>query len=703
MKYDFTEFIGYNDEQIEEKANEILSVMTIKEKVKQMAGDMALLQIGKLFRLSISGFIKHKNPIVYNPRPIPAGKIRRLGIPAVKFSDGPRGVVMNHSTCFPVASGRGAAWDVDLEERVGEAIAIEARTLGANYFAGICINLLRHPAWGRAQESYGEDPYFLGEMGAALTRAVQKHKVMACPKHYAFNSMENARFNVNVTADERTLREVYIPHFKRCIEEGAASIMTAYNKYDDVYCGHNSYLQREILKKEWGFKGFTISDFIWGIRDGKDAVNGGMDIEMPMASHMSPGKLLKLLKKGDISEEEINEASLRILRQKIRFARKKEKHLYNKKKIVCEEHIQLALEAARKSMVLLKNEENILPLKKEEINKIAVIGILANTANTGDHGSSQVYPPYVITPLEGIKNKAGNSIEVIYNDGKNLDSVKELVKSVDKVVIVVGYTHSEEGEYMLNLGSNPIGGDRDSLRLTPLDIELISEISKINKESIVFLEGSASIITESWNDKIPAIVMAWYPGMEGGNAMAELIFGDINPSGKVHCTFPKSEEQLPFFDKNAEKIEYGYYHGYFLADKEGYEPDFPFGFGLSYTTFAYDNLNLDKSSIDKNGSVNISVDVKNTGKIEGDEIVQMYVGYKNSAVERHVKDLKGFGKLHSIKPGETKTLTLELRAKDLAYYNVEAKEWQVEAIEYVIYVGSSSKKEDLLTINLNIE
>jgi beta-glucosidase len=676
-KINWDELKGLNDEEIEKKAQEILSIMTLQEKVWQMVGDMP-------------GMSR------YNKVPIPAGVDDNLGIPGILFADGPRGVVVGNSTCFPVSMARGATWDIDLEERIGNAIGIEAKAQGANYFGGVCINLLRHPAWGRAQETFGEDTYHLGAFGVALMKGVQKH-IMACAKHYACNSMENMRFQVDVNVDERTLREVYLWHFKKCVEAGVTSIMNAYNKVNGMYCGHNPHLLREILKGDWNFNGFVITDFVLGIYDGRKALNAGVDIEMPIAKCMRPRRLIRFLEKGEITIEQINEAVLRILRLKLKFAHKGDPEVYNKEKICCDEHIQLALEAARKSIVLLKNKENILPLNRKTIKKIAIIGKLASTPNLGDYGSSRVYPPYVITPLEGIRKCAGNDIEVIYNEGTNLEEAEKLASQSDAVIIVGGYTHDDEGEYVV-----PEGGDRDSLRLHEEDEELISKITSVNKKCIVIMEGGSAIITEAWKDKVAAILMAWYPGMEGGTAMGDILFGNFNPCAKIPVVFPKSEDQLPFFDKHAESIEYGYYHGYKLMDKNEDEPAFPFGFGLSYTTYSYNNLRLNKEEMTIDGEIEINLDIANTGNMAGEEIAQLYIGYKNPSVDRPVKDLKGFGKV-SLEPGETKTLTMKLKAKDLAYYDVNSKSWIVEKIEYIIYVGPSLRKEDLLIGNFKIK
>lgn len=674
--------------QVEAKAKNLLAQMSREEKIHQMSGDTPLLR----------GFIELL--LAYNKRPLPAGENLRLSIPGIRFSDGPRGVVMFHSTCFPVAMARGASWDTDLEQRVGDAIGVEARSQGANFFGGICINVLRHPAWGRAQETYGEDPYHLGEMGAALVRGIQRH-IMACIKHFAANSIENMRFRVDVHMNERTLREIYLPHFKRCIDEGAASVMSAYNKVNGHYCGHNYQLLRDILKREWGFGGFVVSDFVFGIRNGK-AVNAGLDIEMPLTIHYGK-RLIKLVRRGEVSEDVIDEAVFRILRQKVRFAQVGEPERYGPQAVLGPQHKALAREAAQKSIVLLKNErvgdrhDRILPIDTAQGRTIAVIGKLANTPNIGDKGSSMVRPPYVITPLAGIRAAAPRDYDIAYRDGKNIGKAIDIARKADIAVVIVGYTHRDEGEHM------PFskGGDRNSLTLGPHDEKLIARIAATNPKTVVILMGGSAIITEKWRESVPAILMAWYPGMEGGNAIADILFGKVNPCAKLPCVFPKSESQLPFFSKRARSIEYSYFHGYRLMDREGYEPAFPFGFGLSYTAYSYTNLQLDPQEIGTEETLNVSVDIANTGTVAGEEVVQLYVGYIDSRVERPPKELKGFSKVH-LAPGETKRVEFTLQAKHLAYYGEQRRSWIVEPITYTIHVGPSSCGEDLLSAQFKV-
>lgn len=663
--------------ELERLIADVVSGMTLDEKIGQMSGSSSL---AKLLVMAVR----------YGWRTFDSGENRRLGIPAIAFTDGPRGVCLNRSTCFPVEMARGATWDPELQGRVGNVIGIEARSQGANFYGGVCINVLRHPGWGRAQETYGEDPHHLGIMGVAMVQGVQRH-LMACVKHFACNSIEESRFFVDVLIDERTLREVYLPHFRKCVDAGVASVMSAYNKVNGTYCGHNVHLLREILKEEWGFDGFVVSDFVYGVRDGRAGVTGGLDVEMPKKWRLGRGFKRAVLR-GEVPVEVIDGAVRRILRQKAAFATVGENGAYGKDRVACREHTELALEVARKSVVLLKNDNGTLPFRGEGVSKIAVIGALADRENIGDRGSSRVWPPFVVTPLEGIRNRAGGSVEVEYQGGEDLSLARRAAREADAVVVVAGLTYREEGEFLSKL--HPMGGDREDLGLPAGQRDLIAAVARENDRCVVVLEGGSAITMESWRDMVPAVLMAWYPGMEGGNAIAEIIFGEVNPSGKLPFAWPKSTAGLPRFDKKAKSIEYGYYHGYRLFDRTGLEPAFAFAFGLSYTQYACGNLRLGASRIGKTGKLNVEVDVTNTGEMSGEEIVQMYVGPVGSAVDRPVRELKGFARV-ALKPGETKTVSMELKPEDLSYYDVERGAWYVEEIEYTVYVGSSSRPEDL--------
>ncbi|MFZ2782333.1 MAG: glycoside hydrolase family 3 C-terminal domain-containing protein [Rectinemataceae bacterium] len=680
---------GYEDAE----AEKLLSTMTVRQKIGQMTPNTTIEEY-------IPACIK------YNDAPYYAGEDIELDIPGIKFTDGPTGIVMgNSSTCFPVSIGRGATWDIELEKEIGDAIGVEARALGANFFGGVCVNLLRHPSWGRSQETYGEDPYLLGAMGSALVQGVQRH-AMACVKHFALNSMENSRYKVDVTIDERSLREIYLPHFKACLDAGAAAVMAAYNKFQGKHCGENAYLLKTILRDEWKFEGIVISDFIHGIRDGKNAVLAGMDIEMPVAGHFGEN-LYALWERGEVPEALIDDAVRSILRTKIRFAKRLGAGPYMRSSLACPAHVALARKAALESTVLLKNERNFLPFAVESQKKIAIVGRLASAANIGEmKGSSHVYPPYVVTPLEGIREKIGDRVEVAYADGEDEDELRAAVLEADAVVVVVGLTSDDEGEYIPHWSSG-CGGDRIDLGLKSRDVDIIRSAVRLNGNVAVVLQGGGAIMTDPWDREVRSILMQWYPGMEGGTALADILYGDYNPSGKLPLTVPKTYRQLPHFDRDTEKITYDFYHGYFLIDSAAHHAAYPFGFGKSYTTFEYSGLVVSPAQIGtmgkdgEGGEFEVRVRVKNTGGRSGEEVVQIYAGYEGSCVPRHVKDLKGFGRV-ALEPGEEKEFSRTVKLCDLAYYSVEEHRWIVEKIDYLIHVGASSRPQDLITARLRV-
>ena len=660
------------DAQIEQRVKDTLSKMTLDEKLAQTAGKEPAYKYARM--LTNMGDETWDNPA-----------IKRLKVPAFYMIDGPRGVGLQKTAAFTVGMSRGASWDKDLEYRIGEAMGYEGRALGANVILEPCINILRHPLWGRAQESYGEDPYLLGVMGVANIQGVQNH-IMACAKHYAANNTEDNRMTVDVQMDERTLREIYLPHFKMTVDAGVATVMSAYNLFRGDKCGQNKHLSTEILKDEWGFKGIVMSDWVTATSDGIRAANGGMDIEMPEGTHMGMS-LKKAVEEGKVPMSRLDDMVARILRVKFKYIPDNFSAGYDKKKVAGAEHAAIAREAAQKGSVLLKNDNNALPIDKTKVKTIAVFGKLANAKNLGDMGSSDVHPPYVVKPLEGIKNKAGTSVNVNYFEGTDLAAAK----SADASILFVGYTWKDEGE----------GNDRNSLDLHKDDIDLINAVCEASNRCIVVLEVGSAVLMDAWKDKPEAILLAWYPGMEGGNALADIIFGDVNPSGKLPITFPKSADQLPPFMNKDKEAKIDYYHGYRLFDKKGLESTYPFGYGLSYTTYKYSNLKLDKKQIGKSGKIIASVDVTNTGKVAGEEIVQLYVGAKGSKVDRPVKDLKAFAKV-ALKPGETRTVPLEVKAENLAYWDKDKNGWVVEEIDYIIYIGPSSAQKDLLSDTFKI-
>lgn len=680
-------------------AKNILEKLTIQEKIELMSGKTKIeeqIELG-------DGEIIH-----YCYYPYLAGGNPFHQIPELAFCDGPRGVVCGYgkSTCFPVSMARGATFDVKLEERIGQAIGKEVKAYGGNFYGGVCVNLPYHPGWGRSQETYGEESFLIGQMGSALVKGVQTQGVIACVKHLAFNSMENARFWVSVVCDKRTEREVFLPHFKDCIDAGAASVMTAYNQYLGIYCGHHSYLINEILKNEWGFDGFVISDFNYGIRETVAAANAGMDVEMANTNWFGK-KLLDAVNTKQVNQERIQDAALRIVRTLISVSEFGKDLHYSSSILACEEHLELALEAAEKSITLLKNDKNILPLSKQKIRRIAIVGSLGDQPNTGDYGSSRVYPPYVVTLFDGIANL--NCCEVLYTDGSDIESAKELARTVDAVVLAVGYNQDDEGEYvpindvglftvddnienLTEKFSNSKGGDRTkSLSLHTADVELIRQVSQHSHRSIVVMFGGNMILMEEWKDIPNAILMAYYPGMEGGTALAKIIFGDVNPSGKLPFVQVEDENHLPKVDWNARIQNYEYFHGYTKLEKEGIKPALPFGFGLSYTRYLYSNANFFADDC----NVYASCEVENIGGMEGEEVVQFYVGFDNSKIDRPHKVLRGFQRVH-LQPKEKKKVLISCPLEKLFWYNEEKCGWELEHMYYQAYIGPNSSDEQLL-------
>lgn len=669
-------------ETIRQFVDELLQQLTVEEKVGIMSG-----QVTEQKLLDDLFLIEH-----YNVKPYPTMEVERLGVPNVRFIDGPRGVVTGSATCFPVAMARGATFNRDLEEEIGKVIGAEVRAQGGNYFGGVCINLPRNPRWGRAQECYGEDQYHLGEMGAALTRGVQSQNVMACIKHFALNSIENARFKADVHTDKRTLHEVYLPHFKRCIEEGAASVMGAYNKVYGEQASESKFLLKDILRDMWGFEGFTLSDFLWAIYDGVKGVKGGMNIDMPCLSHYT-NELPKALEEGKITMEDLDEAVGYILRTIYFYETRRDPQAYTEDILASKEHVAVARRAAEESMVLLKNDENVLPFNKEKTDKIVVLGVLGDTENIGDHGSSKVHPYYTVTPLRGLMKKMPKA-QILYNDGSDLERAKELAADADAVVIVAGYIHSDEGEFLADRSDlAEMGGDRASMRLHKRDIDLIKGLKGVNKNTVVSIIGSSAILIDEWEADVPAILFSFYSGMEGGNALADILFGDVTPGGKLPYTVAMKEDDYPDFDPDCDYVFYEYYHGYCKMDKENRKVLYPFGYGLSYTTFDISAPTVEVF----NDTAKINVTLKNTGNYKGAEVLQLYVGCEGSAVDRPVKVLKDFQRVELL-PGEEKQVSLIVTKEAMAYFNEEKNAFTTEDITYIAYVGNSSDEKSLQNV-----
>ena len=628
-----------------------------------------------------------------------AGGDASLGIPAFKMVDGPRGVRAGNATAFPVGMARGATWDPELEREVGLAMGLEAAAKGANVLLAPTINLLRHPGWGRAQETYSEDPFHMGRMALGFIGGLQNH-VLASAKHFAVNSVENTRFTMSANLDERTLREVYLPHFRVAVEVAqVGSIMSAYNRVNGTYCGENEHLLRDILKGDWGFSGFVESDWVFGARSTVPSALAGLDIEMPAPFHFG-APLLEAVEGGEVPESVIDEAVLRVLERKLCFGLDVPEAV-DLAVIESEAHRALAREVAEKSMVLLKNEEGLLPLA-EDVGTVAVVGALAAVANLGDLGSSSVTPSQVVTPLEGLEARLGSQrVLSIPTDAPSPDELAAL-DGVDVAVIVVGLTHLDEGEYIpAGLGTDfGEGGDRAQLGLPEAQVELIEAVAARVEHTVVVLEAGSALLVRPWIDEVPAVVMAWYPGMEGGTALARVLAGDVGPSGRLPVSFARAETDLPEWDIESEEVSYAYLHGYRLLDAEGSEPEFAFGHGLGYSETELGRASLEREAAGVGDSVIVSVDVYNRGERAMDELVQIYASAPDSSVERAPKVLVGFARV-SLEPGEVKTVQIEIEvAQRLSHWDSDAGAWALEATSWVLHIGRSARD---LPLELSLE
>lgn len=803
-----TEMIYKNpDAPIEERVNDLLRRMTLEEKIEQVSG---------------LGF---------------AGRVNeRLDIPPFLIADGPVGVRWEEATAFPAAVALASSWDEDLMLRVGKIMGIETKAMGRNYLLGPCVNMHRFPIGGRNFESYGEDPYLAGKIAANLIRGIQSVGTIANVKHFACNNQEWQRSSVNAIVDERTLREIYLPAFKTAVVEGDVwSVMTSYNKLNGEYTSENQHLITDILKKDWGFDGFVVSD--WGaVHSTVPTIKSGLDLEMPFGDYLGEELIKNALRKNEITTAMIDEMVRRILRIKFKAGLFEEQEIIAKDIYKSDVHKSIALETARKGIVLLKNENKQLPLSKKGIKKIAVVGPNAAYARTGGGGSSKVTPYYSVSPLDGIKTNVGDEVEVLYalgavtkNDiqiieakyfshlengvlkpgllGEYYDNISfndkpffsrvdkevnnfwcydapsremhgeddesyfsvrwsglitppitgeygfELIRnqsvklSIDDEVILnesgdhyrgivdkvkyffkAGISYKIVLEYVNNAGVSEIklgwripnqdlikeaadiarqadvavvcvglsdhfeseGRDREFLSLDNQN-KLIQEVSKVNPNTIVVIISGTQIIMQDWIDNVPSVLQAWYGGQEGGNAIAAVLFGSYNPSGKLPCTFYREVEDSPgFLDYKDESLISNYSEGLFIGyrhvDKNSIDVEFPFGHGLSYTEFDYKSVN---ASFENNNIV-VEVVIENTGSVSGREAVQLYVQDTESTVVRPVKELKDFV-IVDLEPGEKRKIEFVLNEDDFSYYDVIKGGWILESGAFKILIGSSSQ------------
>lgn len=794
---------------VEERVNNLLSQMTLDEKLLLLSGDS-------------TGFDTHE--------------IKRLGIPAIHVTDGPLGVRNGKATAFPAGVAMAASWDTILIHELAMAMAKETKAKGRDYLLGPCVCIQRFPFGGRNFETYSEDPYLASRLAVNWVKGLQSEKVIASVKHFAMNDQEKERNNYNVVIDERTMREIHLPAFEAAVREGGAwSVMSAYNIVNGQHCSENYHLLKDILKKDWGFQGFVVSDWV-SVYSTERAANAGLDLEMPLGLYFKPDSLKKALSDKKITEDVINDKARRLLRVMFTAGLFERTIKTDTTVVYSDSHKQLALKSAQEGAILLKNQDKILPIDASKIKSIAVIGPNARTCRTNGGGSSHVNPIYTVSPLEGIQKRAGNNIKVSYTIGDNFNvPEKNVIKpkylltpdkkeaglqaeyytnvnlsgkpaltriektldyswdntspapeiaptnfsirfsgfiKPDKDKECVLYTLSDDGirvyiddkliinnwnnhgpmydvyklkfkagkeqkimiEYFQSGGGAAfqLGWDYDieartdliveavnaakasdiaiifaglydgleSEGLDPAKIELpskqkelITAVATANHNTIVVLNGGVSMQVEPWLKDVRGLVDMLYLGQETGNAIASLLFGDENFSGKLPFSFIKSPDQSPvcknYGGTNLEiRYDEGIFVGYRYLDKNNLEPAFPFGFGLSYATFEYSNMKVKDLG---NKYFEVSIDIKNTSNVKGDEIAQLYVNPKQSSVPRPIRELKGFSRV-SLNPGETRTVTLKLKPRDFAFWDTASNNWKVETGAYELMVGSSSRE-----------
>jgi len=647
----------------------------------------------------------------------------RLGIPVLLSEEAPHGHMAIGTTVFPTSIGQASTFNPDLIKKMATAIAEETRLQGGHVGYGPVLDLAREPRWSRVEETYGEDHVLNSRMGEAMVRGFQGNginsgvNVVSTLKHFtAYGAPEGGHNGNSISVGLRSLHQFYLPPFKAAVRAGALSVMTAYNSIDGIPCSSNEMLLNDILRKEWGFKGFVVSDLnsISGLKakhhiaenDAEAAalsINAGLDADL---SAIGFGKaLLEAIKLGKVSSQTLDTAVARVLRVKFNMGLFENPYVrpeLAKERVRNTEKIALARQVARESVILLKNENRLLPLGKS-LKSIAVIGPNADNVynQLGDYTAPQK-DGNVITVLQGIKNKLGSGTKINYVKGcairdtttSNIDEAVTAAKAADAVIIVLGGSSArdfkteyiETGAAKIQNDSNQLpdmesgeGFDRATLDLLGDQVKLLQAVVKTGKPVVLVLIKGRPLNLNWASANVPAILDAWYPGQEGGNAIADVIFGDYNPAGRLPISVPKSVGQLPVY-YNA---RYPEKHDYIETDAE---PLYNFGYGLSYTTFDYQHLRLSF----ENGIATASFDLKNTGTVDGDEVVQLYLNAKTSSVVLPIKQLKQFKRIF-LKAGEQKRITFQLDSSDLEIYNAKMQ-WKVEPGRYSVMIGSSSDR-----------
>lgn len=689
---------------IEERVENALSLMTTEEKVA----------------------------LCYAQSKFSSKGVPRLGIPEVWTADGPHGIreeafwdewggagwTNDSCTAFPALTCLAASFNPQLSELYGRAVGEEARYRNKGVLLAPGVNIYRTPLNGRNFEYMGEDPYLASTMVVPYIEGVQDNGVAACVKHFALNNQEEWRGHINVNVNDRALHEIYLPAFKAAVIEGNVwSIMGAYNQFRGEHCCHNDFLLNQILKSDWGFDGVVVSDW-GGVHDTDQAVRNGLDLEMgtytngltttgkfPYSDYYLANPFLKGINDGKYEMELLDDKARRMLRMIFRTTMSANRPFG---RFVSPEHSEVARNVAREGIVLLKNDNQFFPIAEHAYQKIAVIGENASRSLTVGGGSSSLKAAYEISPLQGLISRYGEDRIVYsmgYASGPSLYGREEPSKLDADSLVAAALEVAKQADIVIYIGGlnknhfqDCEGGDRQSLNLPFGQDELIDELLKVNKNTgVVLLSGNA--VAMPWVSKVSAIMQGWYLGSEAGNALADVISGQANPSGKLPFSFPKKLEDnaAHYFgelsypgDSIDQYYKEGILVGYRWFDTKKIAPLFPFGHGLSYTTFVYSDITVDKIKVRNDETVKVVFKLTNTGEIEGAETTQLYVGKPKSSIDRALKELKGFDKVF-LKAGESQTVTLELPMSSLAYYNETNGGWETETGRYTLMIGSSSR------------
>ncbi|MBR1910775.1 MAG: glycoside hydrolase family 3 C-terminal domain-containing protein [Treponema sp.] len=639
--------------------------------------------------------------------------VERLGIPHIMVSDGPHGLRKQNlekegssanesikAICFPAACATASSFDRSVLQKLGDTLAKECQQQDVSTILGPAVNIKRSPLCGRNFEYISEDPYLAGELAASYINSVQAHHVGTSIKHFALNNQEYRRLTASSNCDERTMREIYLTAFEKAVKQSQpATIMHSYNLINHSYTGESKWLLTDVLRTEWGYKGVVMSD--WGaVNDRVKGLIAGEDLEMPSSRGINDKKVLEAIKKNPELEKHLDETCERLLRWIYSYVDNREPGEFDFAK-----HHDIARELEEESIVLLKNE-GVLPLKNN--GTIAVIGEFANKPRIQGGGSSHINTSTVVSPLTAFKN-AGIAFE--YAQGYCIDKTEqedaELVKQAvalaqnsSAVVFFAGLPDSYESE----------GYDRTHLNLPPVQNKLIDQIAKVNGTVIIVLQNGSPVLMP-WAKKVRAIVEAYLGGEAVGEAVVNVLTGKVNPSGKLAETFPLRLEDTPAylsFSKNKHDVDYGegIFVGYRYYDSRNMDVAYPFGYGLSYTTFEYSDISVSKNSFSDDDAITVSVSIKNTGAVAGKEVVQMYIQDKTETAIRPVKELKGFEKV-LLAPGQAKTVTFTVNKRSLAWYNTDIHQWYAASGEYDILIGASSRdirleKQITFTTHVNL-